>query len=140
MKVNVFLTICYLILACTEGQPRPGWKSLDFDNFSLEVPSTWRKFIGQGIDSEVGGITDGKDTLVYDYGMYSYRFTAETSQTHIITESNRDGFPTKMVKPRKPGEGLIGIYYNLGTIRLTLFGRSSDENTFIKIIESVKIK
>ncbi|GGC16040.1 hypothetical protein GCM10011325_48560 [Dyadobacter sediminis] len=88
----------------------------------------------------MGGVTDGKDTLAYDYGMYSYRFTAETEKTHIITEGNRNGYPTKMVKPRKPGEGLIGIYYNLGVVRLTLFGRTRNEKTFTQIIESVKIK
>ncbi|MCE7063497.1 hypothetical protein [Dyadobacter sp. CY343] len=140
MKTIIYLTICCLLLACNKEEPRSEWKTFDFDTFTLEAPSKWKEFSAQGYDSKVGGITDGKDTLAYDYGMYSYRFTAETAQTHIITEGNRDGYPIKMVKPRKPGEGLIGIYYNLGVIRLTLFGRSSSENTFMQIIESVKIK
>jgi hypothetical protein len=141
MKVITFLISFCLILACAKEEPRSEWKTFDFDTFTLEAPSKWRKFTGQGYDSRIGGVTNGKDTLHYDYGMYSNRFTTETSQTHIITETNRDGYPTKMVKPRNPGDGVIGIYYNLGnSLRLTLYSRSSDESIFVQIIESVKIK
>jgi len=141
MKAIVFLIICCLILACNREEPRSEWKTFDFDTFTIEAPSKWKEFSSQGYDSRIGGVTNGKDTLHYDYGMYSNRFTTETSQTHIITETNRDGYPTKMVKPRIPGEGVIGIYYNLGnSLRLTLYGRSSNESTFVQIIESVKIK
>ncbi|KAA0992436.1 hypothetical protein [Dyadobacter aurulentus] len=141
MKAVILLTICCLMLACTHEEPRSEWKTFDFDIFTLQAPSKWKEFSAQGYDSVVGGVTDGKDTLYYDYGMYSYRFTSETSQTHIITETNRDGYPTKMVKPKKPGQGVIGIYYNLGnSLRLTLYGRSRDENIFVQMIESIKIK
>src|SRR5687768_11654867 len=107
MRAFIFLMSCCLILACAKEEPRSEWKTFDFDTFTVEAPSDWREFSGQGYDSRVGGITNGKDTLNYDFGMYSYRFTAETSQTHIITEKNRDGYPTKMVQPKKPGDGLI---------------------------------
>lgn len=141
MKAIALLTICCLILACTKEEPKSEWKTFDFDTFTLQAPSKWKKFSAQGIDSKVGGITNGKDTLHYDYGMYSNRFTGETSETHIITEANLDGYPTKMVKPRKPAKGVIGIYYNLGDLLgLTLYGRSDDDKIFVQIIQSVKIK
>lgn len=141
MKAITFLTCCCLILACTKEEPRSEWITFDFDTFTLEAPSKWRPFSRQGYDSRVGGITDGKDTLHYDYGMYSNRFTTITSNTHFITEKDRDGYATKMVRPRKPGKGVIGIYYNLGnSLRLTLFSNNNNEKVLVHIMESVKIK
>jgi hypothetical protein len=128
-------------MACSKEEPRSEWKTFDFDTFTVEGPSKWKEFTRQGYDSRVGGITDGKDTLNFDYGMYSYRFTNETSQTHIITERNRDGYPTKMVQPKKRNDGLIGIYYDLGnSLRLTLYGKGGNASVFIQMIESVKIR
>ncbi|HEV7381576.1 MAG TPA: hypothetical protein VGN64_17380 [Dyadobacter sp.] len=141
MKAILLMTCLCVILACTKEEPRSEWETFDFTTFSLEAPSTWKPFTSQGYDSKVGGVTNGKDTLFYDYGMYSNRFTTETSQTHVITEIDRQGYPTRMVKPKKPGNGVIGIYYNLGnTFRLTLYGRSANEKTFVQILESVRIK
>ena len=128
-------------MACTKEEPRSEWETFDFGVFTVEAPSTWSKFTGQGYDSKIGGLTNKKDTLHYDYGMYSNRFLSITSQTHSITEGNRDGYPTRMVTPKRPGEGIIGIYYDLGNpLRLTIYSRSSDVKTVTQIIESVKIK
>ncbi len=109
MKAIVILTSCFLFLTCKKEEPRSEWTTFDFGIFTVEAPSEWHKFTGQGYDSKVGGLTDKKDTVRYDYGMYSSRFSTITSDTHIITESNRDGYPTKMVKPKKAGDGVKGI-------------------------------
>jgi hypothetical protein len=141
MKAILVLISFCLIFSCTKDEPRSEWKTIDFGNFTLEAPSTWKEFTAQGYDSRVGGVTNGRDTLNFDYGMYSYRFTNETSQTHTITEKIRGGFQTKMVKPKKRGQGLIGIYFDLGnSLRLTLFGKSTNESIFVQILESVVIK
>jgi hypothetical protein len=141
MKTFLILMSCCLIFACAKDEPRREWETIDFGSFTLEAPSAWKEFTAQGFDSRVGGVTNGRDTLKYDYGMYSYRFTNETAQTHVITEKIRGGYPTKMVKPKKRGQGLTGIYFDLGnSLRLTLFGKSNNERLFVQILESVVIK
>lgn len=141
MRAIVILTSCFLFMTCKKEEPRSEWETFDFDIFTVEAPSEWHKFTGRGYDSKVGGITNKKDTIHYDYGMYSSRFSTITSETHIITESNRDGYPTKMVKPKKPGDGVIGIYYDLGNaLRLTVYSHNSKEHTTSQIIESIKVK
>jgi hypothetical protein len=50
------------------------FKTIQFEEFVIEVPLSWQKVNLQGIDSFVGGVSDGEDTLVYDYGTYSTKF------------------------------------------------------------------
>src|SRR5688572_9746730 len=47
---------------------------LDFGTFILDVPEGWKAFKVQGIDSYAGGLTNGTDTLEFDYGWYSPQF------------------------------------------------------------------
>lgn len=53
------------------------YRTIDFGQSSLEVPDKWRQFSQQGYDSKTGGITNGRDTLLYDYSWYSYDFKNE---------------------------------------------------------------
>jgi hypothetical protein len=136
MKTFATLLACFLFLACKKDHPTP----MSFDDFSFVAPSSWKKFDAQGYDSKVGGITNGKDTLRYDMGMYSYSFTQETDATHYRTESIQSGYKALTVRPKTPGKGLIGIYIKVDDFRkLSIYGRSKDEDVVLEILASVKI-
>jgi hypothetical protein len=136
MKTFATLLVCLLVLACKKDQPTP----MSFGDFSFVAPSSWKKFESQGYDSKVGGITNGKDTLRYDMGMYSYSFTKETDATHYRTESIQSGYKALTVRPKTPGKGLIGIYIKVDDFRkLSIYGRSKDEDVVLEILASVKI-
>lgn len=137
MKTPFFLLLL-VSLGCT-NRGTEETKRIDFGKFSLAVPETWRSFSAQGYDSMVGGVTDGRDTLRYDYGWYSYRFQNETPATHRRTETriaNRDAL---IVQPLQSGKGLLGVYVQVDAQnRFNLTGRNlRDEETALAICRSV---
>lgn len=136
MKTYLSILALLLILSCKKDEPT----AISFDDFSFVAPSSWKKFEAQGYDSKVGGITNGKDTLRYDIGMYSYPFTKETDATHYRTESIQSGYKTLTVRPKTPGKGLIGLYMKVDDFRkLSIYGQSKDEDVVLEILASVTI-
>lgn len=113
---------------------------LDLNTFRVEVPDTWKDVPGQGYDSQVGQLTNGIDVLNYDYGWYSYTLRNETSATHFRTATTIDGHPALIVRPKKTGKGIIGLYVEInGENGLNLIGRDiHDEETIIRIFQSVR--
>lgn len=70
MKYIICTLFICLLFAC-QTATSPGWKTIDFGPFKLKAPLEWRKIELKGIDSYIGGLTDGRDTLTFDYGWYS---------------------------------------------------------------------
>lgn len=66
------LTITFLtLLSCSETH-KGVTKTLDFKDFSIQVPATWQQVRAKGIDSFVGQIAlDDGDTASFDLGWYS---------------------------------------------------------------------
>jgi len=137
-QLRLIILLSLLLSSCLGDDPKT--KTLDFEHFTIEVPANWRSFSSQGYDSQVGGITNGKVELTYDYGWYSNNFESETTATHIRTETTIDGKPALIVQPIKKGKGIIGVYIEVGgPIRFSLMGRDIDEEDKIrKIFQSVK--
>ena len=115
-------------------------KTIDFEDFTIAVPSNWESFTSQGYDSKTGGITNGKDKLTYDYGWYSYDFKNETTATHTRTSTTINGRPALIVKPIEKGKGVIGVFIQVDSQnKFNLSGWDiKNEDTVIKIFESVK--
>ena len=127
-----------LLLGCIDDSPKT--KTLDFEDFSIEVPADWESFKLQGYDSKVGGITNGKIVLTYDYGWYSNDFQNETAESHHRTVTMIDGKPAIIVQPINKGTGIIGVYIEVGgPMRFNLMGRDiKDEEKVIKIFQSIR--
>jgi hypothetical protein len=117
-------------------------KTIDLQQVQLTVPENWRKETAQGYDAEVGKITNGKETLAYDYGWYSYTFTKETTDTHHRTATTIDGRPALIVQPKQKGRGVIGLFVQVDSLhRFTLIGRDiKNEKKVLSIFRSVKVK
>lgn len=102
-------------------------KTLDFDKFEIEVPSSWHKITKAGIDSQVGEIaTDNNDTLCFDLGWYSndlaenQPYLVEGKRVHLI---NRE---------KSTNNSIVYDYYGtLDTIDLKKFLKT--EHKYVKI-------
>lgn len=134
---------CILLSACNKDAAleNAAMTVLDFGEFSLTVPSGWDRFYSQGYDSQVGGITDGADTLIYDYGAYSSDLSGQTSATHIRDSVIIDGHPALIVRPQKKGQGITGIYMvKDDQARFIIYGRNiRNEEAVLTIFHSVQL-
>lgn len=138
--VPVFLLLFLLQTGCQDNNPEAN-HVLDLKAFRLEAPDTWRVIPAVGYDSQVGSLTNGKDALSYDYGWYSYTLKDETSATHLRTVTTIDGRPALIVRPKKRGQGVIGLYITDDQNRLSLIGQDiRDEATILKMFQSVRFR
>lgn len=53
-----------------------GWHKIDLGHFKIETPKDYRFYKLMGVDSFVGGITNGTDSIMFDFGMYSNTLTS----------------------------------------------------------------
>ena len=68
-KIISIFFICFIFFACDEKQDYIADKRINYETFSIKVPSDWNRIELKGIDSYVGGfLTTKKDTIIFDYG------------------------------------------------------------------------
>ena len=118
-------------------------EKIDFGAFEMTIPHNWKKIEFKGIDSYVGGITNGIDSLTFDYGWYSYDFKYENGETQLFATDTINGKIALITKPKESGNGTIGIYiekaYNKN--RFNLIGKNiSDEDLIFDIFKSIIFK
>ena len=134
------MIVSQLLISCT-GQDRP--KTIDFGSFTIPAPAGWNKIEFQGIDSYVGGLTNGTDTLTFDYGWYSYDFGYEDTDAHLIKIDTINGKTATLIKPRISGHGTIRMYINnayKGNYFNLVGSDIQNELTVFDIFKSVKFK
>ena len=70
MKKLLYIICVFLLTQCTTTD-------LEFNNskFKILLPNNWEKIELAGVDSEIYGVlTHTKDTVIFDYGLYSASF------------------------------------------------------------------
>ena len=92
------------IVACKRHDKKE-WKTLDFKSFTLKTPSNWEILKEKGIDSNVGGLTNGIDSLYFDYGWYSQEVGDEEANKHKFTTDTVNGKIASIVIPTIEGDG-----------------------------------
>ncbi|MBE9465139.1 hypothetical protein ACFP1I_16010 [Dyadobacter subterraneus] len=145
MKNLSFFILFALLSGCTHeaitdlpDETETDGKTISFNGFTLKAPSNWYGFKLQGIDSQVGGVTNAVDTLYFDFGWYSYDFSDLQPSLYTKTKVKVNGKEALIVKPIQPGQGLIGIYIKLeGEDRFNLYGVSKNEDEVLRICKSV---
>jgi hypothetical protein len=99
----VFLISCY-------HSNNTEWHTLDFGTFTLRTPPGWSKFNEQGIDSYVGGLTNGKDSLRFDYGAYSADLgDGDPSSSHLYARDTINGMLATIQVPKVDGHGVVNM-------------------------------
>ena len=139
MRTSLILLAFFILTALSCNDKFEGDKLLTFSSFSLKTPSNWYKFDLQGYDSQIGGITNRRDSLLYDFGWYSNNLSTFTSDTHLRTTALIDGYDALIVQPLDAGKGLIGLTVQVDNMnRFTLYGYSDQESTILTIFHSVQ--
>jgi cytochrome c2 len=111
---------------------------LDFGAFTLKAPPDWKIFEEQGIDSYVGGLTNGTDTLRFDYGWYSHHIENFGDHSRLFAADTLDGFEAIISIPRQGKEGDIEMNIDLQSPnRFTIYGYTSDISGVLSILESI---
>lgn len=124
--------------------------------FTIDAPKQWKSIEVKGVDSFVGLIVvSSSDTLEFDLGYYSNSLTEmedENNEGNSIVKSNVvydnfDGKKVKILKPKRVGVGITGIYIDSlwkvksDIVRFNLYGSnltSRSQNELLRAIKSLK--
>ncbi len=141
MNLRLIIIIVILIVSCKTKTAE--WQTLDFGSFKLKTPSGWTKVEKKGIDSYFGGLTNGKDTLWFDYGWYSVDLTGEETFAHRYAKDTVNGLTARIMIPDTAGRGYISMYIPKVTEKnkFTIWGDNIHEtDTILKIYKSITFK
>lgn len=86
---SLILLILLPVAACREEQL--DYHKLDLGVFQLITPGDWESFKENGIDSYVGGLTNGQDTLWFDYGWYSQQIGDYPDSNSLYAQATVNG-------------------------------------------------
>ena len=110
MSILFALLIVVLLTACNAPREnKKDWHTLDFGAFRLKTPSDWKQFKEQGMDSYVGGITNGKDSMWFDLGRYSAEIDDEDSDMHLYALDTINGLIGIIQIPKVDGKGSLRL-------------------------------
>ncbi len=114
---------------------------LDFDAFQIKAPTNWYKIELKGIDSYVGGISDGIDTLVFDYGRYSSNLSEDFEQ-QLYSDDTINGKVSVVTKPKIKGKANLVVYFpDIDVKRFNLYTHATNtQDTIISIFQSITFK
>lgn len=120
-----------------------GWHTLDFGVFTLRSPEDWTIFKEKGFDSYVGGFTNGKDSMWFDYGWYSGEIDNDQASTHLYAQDTINGLLAIIQIPKVDGQGSIRL--NIRQVnskdKFDLSGYNiKGTDTILKIFKSIVFK
>lgn len=138
MNLRLLLFICLLTVSCRTNTTT-AWQTLDFKAFKIKTPKGWKEFKQQGIDSYVGGLTNGKDSLWFDYGWYSPDIGDEDPSKHKLLQDTVNGLVARIVIPVKQGDGYIRMYIRVNEEdKFSMGGYNMQQtDTILKMFNSV---
>ena len=127
VAVRIFLLFTMPLLTfCAKEeaviQDSDAWKTINTGEFAVDVPENWMFNRLPGIDSHVGLLTNKKDSLVFDYGLYSNKLEVDTAKYDIHFETIH-GRNAKIVKSSLPGETPFGMY--IDSVNVNPIGKES---------------
>lgn len=148
LKKNILILFSILLLiSCNDGVNYVSQKDgkshlIDFDLFSIILPSDFKYKQIDGIDSFVGEIKNGKSTFIFDYGMYSpsppmnkEEYIAE-SRKGMDLETTQKFFNQIDLKPYEDENGAINPRDITKKIKNLTLHKVSDNLIFDKSSES----
>ncbi|WP_121357764.1 c-type cytochrome [Flavisolibacter nicotianae] len=140
MNLRLITIILSLTVSCKTQTS--GWQTLDFGVFKLKTPQGWKKFDENGVDSYVGGLTNGKDSLWFDYGWYSPDIGEEDPKMHKFGQDTINGLKARLAIPIEPGKGYIRMFIPVNSQdKFSISGHGIlQTDTILKIYRSIVFK
>lgn len=146
MKFFYLLLCLALVSACKDKNDDPTEivlteNNLFVGNISVKTSSEWFGQPLQGTDSEVGFISNKKDTLYYDLGWYNADPTGSLAKTHTLSKVTVNGKKASIWTPVQSGTGWVAVYIKLGEYdSFLMYGTSSNPAEVVKIFKTVQFK
>lgn len=135
---HLIISLTFLfILSCTAKQLP--WQTLDFGAFRLKTPPGWTIIKERGIDSYVGGLTNGKDSLWFSYSPYGISMGSDEIYAQQYAKDTVNGLIAGILVPDTIGRGYITMYIARVTTSgsFTIWGKDiQDTATILKIYKS----
>lgn len=114
------------------------WRRFYYDGFALRTPGDWVRYSLQGRDSYASGLTNGTDSLIFDFGDYAPRVGVNGGANRLFAAAKIDGFPAVFSIPVKPGQNDCELeIYLSDRDRFYLGGRVRDTHVALAIFQSV---
>jgi hypothetical protein len=138
-----YLISILFILTASCKEKAANWHTLDCGAFRLKAPSDWTIFKEKGIDSYIGGLTNGKDSMWFCYGWYTPEIDDEAASEHLYGQDTINGLIAVIQIPKVDGRGTICL--NIPHVNdKDKFGMSGYDikgtSTILKIFKSIVFK
>jgi hypothetical protein len=135
-----FITLLFVGLLSCKRQSTSNWKTIDLAIFTIEVPKEWK--IVETRDNFSGRITNGVDTLYYNYGKGFVSDSVGLWQSQLIAIDTVNGLPATIIIPASAGGGHVGMdFYHLTNSTIGKFNISGDNiqntDTILKIFKTL---
>lgn len=144
MRHIITSIILLAIISCQNNKTaETPLKNHDFGEFKITTSEKWKPLELKGIDSYVGGLTNGIDTLTFDYGEYSYDFESENLDEQLFAFDTINGKLAVLTKPIKPAQGTIGVYFsnvNDGNKFNLITSDAENETEILSIFQTLTFK
>lgn len=108
MNLRLILIILLSTVSCKTNTNN--WQTLDFGAFKIKTPQGWKIVKEQGVDSYFGGLTNGKDSLWFDYGIYGVDLALEDTIIHKVAGDTINGLYAWVTIPKERGKGYMSVY------------------------------
>ncbi|NIG55408.1 cytochrome c [Chitinophaga sp. Cy-1792] len=103
-----YITLILLLAACNPGPT--DWQPLSCGPFQIKTPVGWRTFEYSFHQEERKGITNGQDSLFYDYGPYNLNIGGY-EEDHVLNASDTvNGLPGVLMIPDDPAENYVRLH------------------------------
>lgn len=106
--LKIFIIALFLLSCESDGGFDPDSEQrIDFEKFTLVAPLDWSRFYPQGTDGFFGGLTNNRDTLYFDYGVFSFSSIDdinENNETISFKKLKVGGHSSKIVLEKREGE------------------------------------
>jgi len=137
--VKYYWILCLLLLVSCTGPQKETWQTLDFGRFQLKAPPDWKMIKLQGIDSYVGGLTNNKDTLTFDYGTYEVDLEEEPGQYRIAEDTVNSVMAVMMIPAGDtPGRVSMQLQPRNDKNKFTIWGHHiHEQDVILKIYKSI---
>jgi hypothetical protein len=138
VKLRIIYIVAIIAFGC-RSQPKP-WQTLDLGGFSVKTPDGWSIVKKQGVDSYFGGLTDGRDSIWFDYGLYEVDLDGDSVFWYRLALDTVNGFRVLFTLPDKCEKGQVAMKISMmpESRRFTIWASNvKDSATIIQIYKSV---
>ncbi|KOY87049.1 hypothetical protein AD998_13660 [bacterium 336/3] len=140
MNKLFLLWFVLIFLSCKNKEPE--WHTLNFGAFKIKAPQGWKIIPQKSFDSYFGSLSDNKNTIWFDYGMYSVDFVGREDNYYRHAKDTVNGLLASITIPDTAGKGLISMHIAKikENTKFTIWTESKQTEMILKMYKSIIFK